>query len=45
MRSQKLDKDSRHRETNDLRDWYFIGIIALASALVSWLPLLGRVRF
>ena len=45
MRSQKLDKDSRDRETNDIRDWYFIGIIALATALVAWLPLLGRVRF
>ena len=45
MRSQKLDKDSRDRETNDIRDWYFIGIIALATALVTWLPLLGRVRF
>jgi hypothetical protein len=44
MRSQKLDKDSR-REANDIRDWYLIGIIALASALVIWLPLLGRVRF
>ena len=43
MRSQKINKDSRHRETNDIRDWYFIGIIiiALASALVTWLPLLG----
>jgi len=45
MRSQKLDKDLLHRETNDIRDWYLIGIIALASALVTWLPLLGRVRF
>ena len=45
MPSQKLDKDSRDRETNDIRDWYFIGIIALATALVAWLPLLGRVPF
>jgi hypothetical protein len=45
MRSQKLDKASRDRETNDIHDWYFIGIIALATALVTWLPLLGRVRF
>lgn len=45
MRSHKLEKDSHHREANDLRDWYFIGFIALASALVSWLPLLGRVHF
>ena len=45
MRSQKLEKDLLHRERNDIRDWYLIGIIALASALVIWLPLLGRVRF
>jgi hypothetical protein len=45
MRSQKLDKDLRHRETNDIRDWYLIGFIALAAALVTWLPLLARVRF
>jgi hypothetical protein len=44
MRSQKLDKDSPHRATDDIRDWYLIGIIALASALVTWLPLLGRGR-
>ena len=45
MRRQKLDRDSRHREMNDIRDWYFIGFIALAAALVTWLPLLVRVRF
>jgi hypothetical protein len=45
MRSQKLDKDSRHGEMNDMRDWYLIGFIALAAALVTWLPLLARVRF
>jgi hypothetical protein len=44
MRSRKFDKDSRHREMDDIRDWYLIGFIALASALVTWLPLLGRVR-
>jgi hypothetical protein len=45
MRSQKLDKDSRHREANDIGDWYVIGIIAVASALVTWLPLWSRGRF
>jgi hypothetical protein len=45
MRSQKLDMDSRHREMSDLRDWYLIGFIALAAALVTWLPLLARVGF
>ena len=45
MRSQKLDRDSRHREANDIGDWYVIGIIALVSALVIWLPLLSRGRF
>ena len=45
MRNQKLEKDLLHRERNDIRDWYLIGIIALASALVIWLPLLGSVRF
>ena len=42
---RRLEKDTRDQKTNDLRDWYFIGFIALASALVTWLPLLGRVRF
>jgi len=45
MRSQRLDKDSCHREMNDIRDWYLIGFIALAAALVTWLPLLSRGRF
>jgi hypothetical protein len=45
MRSHKLENDSHHREANDIRDWYLIGVIAFASALVTWLPLLGRVRF
>jgi hypothetical protein len=45
MRSHKLEKLSLHREANDIRDWYLIGVIAFRSALVTWLPLLGRVRF
>jgi hypothetical protein len=45
MRSHKLEKDPPHQEGDDVRDWYVIGIIALASALVSWLPLLGRIPF
>jgi hypothetical protein len=44
MRSHKLENDPHH-EANDIRDWYLIGVIAFASALVTWLPLLGRVRF
>ena len=42
MRSQKLHKESRHRGEDDVRDWYLIGFIALASLLLAWLPLLGR---
>jgi hypothetical protein len=42
---RRLEKNSHEQNTNDMRDWYFIGLIALASALVTWLPLLGRVRF
>ena len=45
MRSQKLEKGPLHRGENDIRDWYLIGLIALASLLVVWLPLLGRVPF
>jgi hypothetical protein len=41
---RRLAKDTRHHKTNDIRDWYFIGFVALVSALVAWLPLLGRVR-
>jgi hypothetical protein len=45
MRSHKLKKLSLHRDGNDIRDWCLIGVIAFTSALVTWLPLLGRVRF
>ena len=38
---RRLEKNSHERNTDDMRDWYFIGFIALASALVTWLPLLG----
>ena len=41
---RRLEKDARDQKSNDMRDWYLIGSIALASALVAWLPLLGRVR-
>jgi hypothetical protein len=44
MRSHKPEKLSLRREANDIRDWYLIGVIAFASALVTWLPLLGRAR-
>ena len=45
MRSHKLKNGPLHRGANDMRDWYMIGFIALASLLVVWLPLLGRVPF
>ena len=45
MRSPKVEKGPLHRGGNDMRDWYLIGFIALASLLVVWLPLLGRVPF
>jgi hypothetical protein len=41
MRNQKLKNGPLHREENDMRDWYLIGFIALASLLL-WLPLLVR---
>jgi hypothetical protein len=41
---RRLEKDTRRQQSNDIRDWYLIGFIALASALMTWLPLLGRVR-
>jgi energy-coupling factor transporter transmembrane protein EcfT len=37
-----MARHRRHTEGNDLRDWYVIGAVALLSALVVWLPLLGR---
>ena len=45
MRSQKLEKGPLRQGENDIRDWCLIGFIALASLLVVWLPLLGRVAF
>ena len=41
---RRLEKDARDQETNGMRDWYVIGSIALVSALVAWLPLIGRAR-
>jgi hypothetical protein len=45
MRKQKSNDGSLDRQTDDLHDWYFIGVIALALALVIWLPLLAGLRF
>ena len=42
MRSHKLKNGPLHRAEDDMRDWYLIGFVALASLLV-WLPLLVRV--
>ena len=44
MRNLKLKKELLRPDVNDMRDWYFIAFIALASALVPWLPLLGKLR-